>query len=172
MGALRSVLICALVAVQAVFPDQIVGSGNGSVWIRATDLLEAGDRVVLCLPFPGEGVTLVYTHSMYGGDVREQFVPAGRSLRRVDMTTANPAAAEYYASTVSVTEVNGRYRVDAPPADYDEVVVRVDDVGHHRLIVGDETFDLLARTGQAHRVRLDLVRENWWARWSGQGAGC
>jgi hypothetical protein len=172
MVALRSLLICALLAVQAVSPDQIVGSGNGSVWIRATDLLDARDRVVVCLPFPGEGVTLVYTHSMYGGDVRERIVPAGRSLRRVDMTTANPAAAEYYASTVSVTEVNGRYRVDAPPADFEEIVVRVDDVGHHRLIVGDETFDLLALTGQAHRVRLDVVRGSWKTRWRGTADPC
>ena len=120
---------------------------------------------LICQPFPGEGVTLVYTHSMYGGDVHERFVPSGRSLRRVEMTTANPAAAEYYASTVSVTEVDGRYRVDVPPADYDEIVVRVADIGHHRLIVGDETFDLLALTGQAHRVRLDVVQKNWRTRW-------
>ena len=167
--ALRPVLICAFLVFQAVSTGQVKGT---SVWIRATDLLDSGDRVVVCRPFPDDGVTLVYTHSMYGGDVRERFVPTGRSLRRVEMTTANPAAAEYYASTVSVTEVEGRYRVDAPPATYDEIVVRVNDVGHHLLVVGDETFDLLALTGQAHRVRLDVVRTGWPTRWFGPGGGC
>ena len=170
--ALRPVLILALLVFQAVIPGQIAGNGSGSVWIRATDLLDTGDRVVVCRPFPGEGVTLVYTHSMYGGDVRERFVPSDRSLRRIEMTTANPAAAEYYASTVSVTEIDGRYRVDVPPADYDEIVVRVDDVGRHRLIVGDETVDLLAMTGQAHRVRLDVVRRGWTTRWLAGRGGC
>ena len=170
--ALRSVLIWTLLACQGVSPGQNAGNAHRSAWIRATDLLDAGNRVVVCRPFPDEGVTLVYTHSMYGGDVRERFVPAGRSLRRVEMTTANPAAAEYYASTVSVTEVDGRFRVDAPPAGYDEIVVRVDDVGHHRLIVGDVTFDLLSLTGQAHRVRLDVVRENRSSRWPGHLERC
>jgi hypothetical protein len=170
--ALRPVLIWALLALQAVSPGEVASWGGGSAWIRVTDLLDTGDRVVLCRPFPDDGVTLIYTHSMYGGDVRERFVPDGRSLRRVEMTTANPAAAEYYAMTVSVTEVDGRYRVDASPASYDEVVVRVDDVGHHRLVVGDETFDLLAVTGQAHRVRLDVVRKAPWTRWIGRTTAC
>jgi hypothetical protein len=170
--ALRPALIWALLALQAISPGQIAASTNGAVWIRATDLLDLGDRVVLCEPLPADGVTLVYTHSMYGGDVRERFVAAGRSLRRVEMTTANPAAADYYASTVSVTEVDGRFRVDTPPADYEEIVVRVDNVGHHRLIVGDETFDLLALTGQAHRVRLDVLRGSWKTRWLGSDGIC
>jgi hypothetical protein len=173
--ALRPVLIRALLALQAVFPGLAADWGSGSAWIRATDLLDSGDRVVLCRPFPADGVTLVYTHSMYGGDVRERFVPDGRSLRRVEMTTANPAAAEYYATTVSVTEVDGRYRVDAPPATYDQIVVRVDDVGRHRLVIGDEMFDLLALTGQAHRVRLDVMRDTWWQRFvlsPGRASSC
>lgn len=172
MVALRPVLICALLALQAAAPGLVTGWGSGTVWIRATDLLDTGDHVVVCRPFPSDGVTLVYTHSMYGGDVRERFVPDGRSLRRVEMTTANPAAAEYYATTASVTRVDGRYRVDAPDATYGEIVIRVDDVGSHRLVVGDETIDLLALTGQAHRVRLDVVRARWPVGWLGRLGTC
>ncbi len=142
---------------------------GGSPFIRVTDLSDVsgngGSEVILCRPFPPEGVTLVYTHSMFGGDVRETFVPSGQSLRRVEMTTANGAAADYYAFTVDVTRVGDRYRVDVPPEDFQEIVVRVDDVGNHRLIVAGETIDMVAAAGNAHPVRLDVVRESWTTQW-------
>lgn len=165
MALLSSILVFALLAVQA-------SGANAPVHVRVTDLTDTGGEVILCRPFPADGVILVYTHSMYGGDVRERFVPAGRSLRRVEMTTANAAAAEYYATTVEVTRVGERYRVEAPPAEYDEIVVRVDGVGQHRLIVGEETFDLLALTGQAHRIRLNVVRSMPVSHWWGGDDGC
>lgn len=133
---------------------------------------EADGTVILCRPFPSDGITLVYTHSMFGGDIRETFAPAGGMLRREEMTTANGAAADYYAFTASVTRVGDRYRIEVPPADFSEIVVRVDDIGRHRLTIGDETVDLLAMTGQAHQVRLDVVTSTWLTRLWGGGDGC
>ena len=125
--------------------------------IRATDA--ATGRVILCRPFPGTGeATLVFTHSMYGGAVAETFAPTRDSrLRRVAITTANAAAAEYYAYDGAVTAVGDRYRVDAPAAAFAEIAVRVDRVGGHRLRVGGDAFDLVALAGDRRRVVLDVA---------------
>ena len=164
-----AVLALGLLAVQ--------GPGLGTQpLLRVTDLTaQTGvldGEVILCRPFPVEGVVLVYTHSMFGGDVQETFVPANGMLRRVEMTTANGAAADYYAFTASVTRVGDRYRIKVPPAEFTDIVVRVDDVGSHRLMIGDETVDLLAMTGQAHRVRFDLVTSSWVSRLWSRRDGC
>jgi hypothetical protein len=134
--------------------------------------LETGARLA-CEPLGhGERVVLVFTHSMYGGDVREEYVAGsdGR-LRRVEMTTANAAAAEYYAHDGRVTRLDDRFRVDAPPASFDEIVVRVDDVGRHRLLRNGGELDLLAAVGQGTPVRLDVVRLGPVDRWTGGGCG-
>jgi hypothetical protein len=127
----------------------------GAPAIVATDL--TAGAVVVCRPLPeAERVALVYTHSMYGGDVVEEFVATddGR-LRRVALTTGNEAAAEYYAHTAGVERVGGRFRVEVPAAEFEELVVRVDRVGGHRLRVGGEEVDLLAATGDRRRLRLE-----------------
>ena len=123
----------------------------------ATD--ETAGRVVLCRPLAGrERVALAFTHSMYGGDVVEEYDATGKHrLRRVAMTTANAAAAEYYAYTADVVRVGARFRVDVPAAEFDEIVVRVDRTGAHRLLFGAERVDLLAATGDGHRVRLEIT---------------
>lgn len=120
----------------------------------ATDLTTG--RVVLCRPMTGDDtVALVFTHSMYGGDVVEEYaVTRDARLRRVAMTTANAAAAEYYAHTAGVVRDGDRFRVDVPAAEFPDLIVRVDRVGAHRLRVGAETLDLVAATGDRHRLRL------------------
>ncbi|MGH2532844.1 MAG: DUF1850 domain-containing protein [Thermomicrobiales bacterium] len=145
-------MLFAALAVLAVL------TAPGAIGVTVTDLTDG--RVIVCQPMPGGGrMTLVYTHSMYGGEVWEVFVPRddGR-LVRVEMTTANAAAAEYYAYDSPVVREGNRYRVDLPPADYDEVVIRVDQVGRHRLLIGGETIDLLAVAGDGHRVELAASR--------------
>ena len=121
-----------------------------------TDL--ATGATLLCEPLPpGRRVALVFTHSMYGGDVREVYEVGGDGrLRRIETTTANAAAAEYYAYDGAVTRVGDRFRVDAPAAIFEEIVVRVDRVGAHRLTWDDGALDLLAAAGDRVPVKLSV----------------
>lgn len=119
---------------------------------------ETAGKVVLCQTVsPATRITLIYTHSMFGGDVIEEFVPLGNDrLRRLRMSTANEAAAEYYAYEADVIATNQRFIVDVPRATFGEIVVRVDRVGHHRLGFDGTTIDLLAASGDRHQVRFFL----------------
>lgn len=116
---------------------------------------------------PASGVVLAFDHSMYGGEVREVFEAGGGGrLRRVAVTTANAAAAEYYAYDGRVVRDGDRYRVDAPPREFPAIVVRVDRVGAYRLGLGPETVDLVA-VADGHPVRLALRPVAAVARWIG-----
>jgi len=119
-------------------------------------------RAAFCRRFPAGGFALAFDHSMYGGEVRERFVAAGGSLRRIETTTANLAAAEYYAYDGAVVRQGERFRVEAPTLDLPAVVVRVDRVGRHRLLIGGERLDLLPLVGDRRPLRLALAA----------GAGC
>jgi hypothetical protein len=101
----------------------------------------------------GERVVLAFTHSMFGGDVREEYVITRQgALRRLAMLTEHPAAADYYAHTADVTRDGDMYRIDVPAAEFEEIAVRIDRVGKPRLIFGDQELDLLAATGNQHRI--------------------
>lgn len=117
-------------------------------------------RVIFRRPLAADGFTLAFDHSMYGGEVRERFVPAGGpgrgSLRRVETTTANAAAAEYYAYDAPVVRQGERFRVDVPPLELPDLVVRVDWVGKPRLLIGGERLDLVPVVGDGRPVRLAL----------------
>ena len=130
----------------------------------ATDV--TGDAVILCRPVGvGERIALVFTHSMYGGDVREEYVATsdGR-LRRVAVTTANAAAAEYYAHTTDVAREGDRFRLEVPEASFTRLVVRADRIGDHRLEVGAETVPLAATAGDGRQVRLEIEERSVWDR--------
>lgn len=132
---------------------------------------ETAGRTMLCRPFPAPTrVTLAFTHSMYGGEVRETYTVAdGSRLRRVALTTANAAAAEYYAYVADVVRDGTRFRVDLPAAEFDEIVVRVDRVGDHRLMVAGVEIDLVAAAGDRHQVRLDVRSSTLAERLLGRG---
>lgn len=117
---------------------------------------ETGDETVLCRPLAvGERFVLAYTNSMYGGDVRETFTVTGDgTLRRLAMHTEHPAAADYYAFTADVVRDGELYRIDLPPAEFATIAVRVDKVGAPRLLFSDRELDLLAATGNQHRLIL------------------
>ncbi len=119
---------------------------------------ETAGRDVICLPLSSTSqVAYSFTHSMYGGDVTEEFVLAGTDrLRRTSFSTANEAAAEYYAYETNVVPIDGRFVVDVPIVEFSEIVVRVDTIGAHRLRLNDSTIDLLAATGDRHQVRLTV----------------
>lgn len=90
----------------------------------------------------GSTVTLVFTHSMYGGGVRETWRIEGSALDRVRIETDNAAAAEYYASDGRVERTDTGFEVIAPPLLTESLVVRIDQIGRHRLRVGGEEIAL------------------------------
>lgn len=148
----------------AVFALLVAGSGwgliaaaPGAVSVLVGAEAESG-RIVFCRPLPASGFTLAFDHSMYGGEVRERFVAvAGRAIvRRVETTTANEAAAEYYAYDAPVVADGARFRVEVPPLDLPELVVRVDRVGGHRLLIGAERLELLPLVGERRPLRLTI----------------
>ena len=135
--------------------------------VVATDLDD--DRVVVCRGVrAGERLVLAFTHSMYGGVVREEYAAMGNAeFRRVAVTTANAAAAEYYAYTAAVIREGDRFRLDVPEASFRRIVVRADGIGRHRLEVGGSVVPLLAEGGEGRPVRLELVERPLWAGWRG-----
>ena len=140
----------ALAALLAVAPAAALPSPK----IVATDL-DTG-VVVLCRPAL-EDLTLAYTHSMYGGEVREVFVGGddGR-LRRLEMTTANAAAAEYYAYDGRVLLDADGFRVVVAPLTLDTLPVVLDRVGQHRLRFTDTEVALTEAGDEPVQATLDV----------------
>lgn len=120
---------------------------------------QASGRVLVCTRLqPGTPITLSFQHSMYGGDVLEEYRAAGLKLRRARITTANAAAAEYYAYLGGVARDGNRFVVEAPVIALDGLNVLVDGVGRQRLSVGGAEYDLLARAGDGVSVRIGVER--------------
>lgn len=90
-------------------------------------------------------VTLVFTHSMYGGEVRETWRAQGSELIRDSIVTDNAAAAEYYATDGTVEQVSDGFEVTASPIAIDALAIRIDQIGKHRLRVGEEEVSLADR---------------------------
>ncbi|MDQ3693074.1 MAG: DUF1850 domain-containing protein, partial [Chloroflexota bacterium] len=124
----------------------------------------AGTAVVCRSLAHGERVTLAFTHSMYGGDVHEEYMVTRQGrLRRVAMRTAHPAAADYYAHTANVVREGEMYRIEIPVAEFAAIAVRIDEVGRPRLIFRDHELDLLTATGHQHRVIIGATLSNRFA---------
>lgn len=118
-----------------------------------------GEQVLCTRVEPATSVTLSFTHSMFGGFVDEQYLlrPDG-TLVRQGIVTENAAAAEYYATDGHVQTVEGGYEVLAAPFATDDLTVRVDARGNHRLTVGTTTFPLYERLGESVQVHLEGER--------------
>src|SRR5665811_504281 len=91
---------------------------------------------------PASVVTLVFTHSMYGGEVRESWRADGSRLARVRIETDNAAAAEYYATNGRVERTDHGFTLIAPPLEVGALAIRVDQIGKHRLRFGAEELSL------------------------------
>lgn len=116
-----------------------------------------GDALV-CHPIGRDSsVTLVFTHSMYGGDVRETYVAEGDRLRRTSITTANAAAAEYYATDGRISRIDDGYLLLLPEQTFDHLIFRIDDIGKHRLLIDGELVALTDGSGGSRQARLDVV---------------
>jgi hypothetical protein len=131
----------------ALQPDlALTATTDGGAWLACA-------RVA-----PGDELTLAFTHSMYGGDVRETYRVAddGRLVRE-RMVTDNAAAAEYYAWDGRVARTDGGYEVIGPAFATDDLVVRVDARGDHRLTAGDWTWRLADAVARPTRVRIAVT---------------
>ncbi|MBA2276919.1 MAG: DUF1850 domain-containing protein [Chloroflexia bacterium] len=107
----------------------------------------------------GETFLLVFRHSMYGGEVREEFQAEDGRLVRTGVKTEKAAAAEYYAYDGRVEPAPDGYRVIVPPATMDEVVIRLDRIGQHRLRFNDEELALTEPSSEsvAATLRVESV---------------
>ncbi len=117
------------------------------------------DSALVCRPIGRDSsVTLVFTHSMYGGEVRETYTVApGNRLRRTSIVTDNAASAEYYATDGRIAHTDEGYRLLLPEQTFDDLVFRIDDVGRHRLVVDDESIPLTDGSGRSIQARLSVI---------------
>lgn len=125
---------------------------------RMIAVTTAEEGALVCHPIGrGSSVTLVFTHSMYGGDVRETYVAAGDRLRRTSIITGNAAAAEYYATDGLISRTDDGYLLLLPEQTFDHLIFRIDDIGKHRLLIDGELFTLTDGSGRSRQARLDVV---------------
>ena len=137
----------------------VAGAGLTPVAVLRVSSPDGG--IATCASVPrGETVTLVFRNSMFGGDVRETFeVAADRSLLRTRVVTDNAASAEYYAWDGRIESVADGFQVVVPPQAYTELTIRVDQVGRHRLRIGEREIALFPLVEGSAAARLHIARE-------------
>lgn len=118
-------------------------------------------ELVWCVPVrEHDTVQLQFTHSMYGGYVRERWTIApDNTLLRVRFVTENAAAAEYYATNGTTYRADDGYVVPVEPLWRSELVVRVNSRGNHVLSVDDQTVHLTDLLPQSTQVRITVEPE-------------
>ena len=118
---------------------------------------ENGEVIACAVVNDGDVVQLQFTHSMFGGYVRErwQVTPDGR-LNRVRFVTENAAAAEYYATDGSSYEADDGFVVPGDPLQQPELVIRVNNRGNHILTVNDAEWHLAEITQGSTQVRISI----------------
>jgi len=116
-----------------------------------------GQRLACNRVAPGTEVILAFTHSMYGGDVTETWQVERSGLHRVSMVTDNAAAAEYYAWDGRIVRQGDRFEVTTDPLAIEQLVVRVDQIGRHRLTIGNHDLTLAAMVDESAQVRIDVL---------------
>jgi hypothetical protein len=147
-----------LLVVVAIVSMVLTTSGTAVRVVRGDD----GSVLVCQRVAPGTRVDLTFTHSMYGGDVTEAWSVSGDSLERVSILTDNAAAAEYYAWDSQVERSGDRFRVVTTPLQEPALVVRVDQIGQHRLMIENEIHDLWTTIGGTAQVRIEPVSAPAW----------
>lgn len=153
-GGTGPLLIVALVAIGLMLAASLL---QPVTWLRVTT--DDGTLVACGRANGGTPITLEFTHSMFGGFVRELYHlgPDGL-LERQRMVTENAAAAEYYATDGRIRHIPEGYEVLAPPFVTDRLVVRVDARGQHRLTIGGLTHPLYDQLQASTAVTLEGMR--------------
>lgn len=147
-------VILALVLV--ALPGMLLQSGPGLVVSATTG---DGQAVVCARVSPDALITLTFTHSMFGGDVREMYrVDADGVLIRERVVTDNAAAAEYYATDGRTEQRADGYEVISAPFSTSDLVIRVDQRGNHQLTIGQTTWNLADTLSEPTQVRITTDR--------------
>ena len=128
--------------------------------VQVTD--ENGNTIACVRTAPGDPVVLTFTHSMYGGDVTEIWTVGDGGLDRVRILTDNAASAEYYAWDGQVERAGQRFEVVTQPLHEPALLVRVDQIGRHRLTIGDRNIDLMAMVDTTAQVRIEPGQQPFW----------
>ena len=153
-GGTGPLLIVALLAVITMLAASLL---QPVTWIR---VITADGTLVACGRVDGDTpITLEFTHSMFGGFVREEYrVRPDGLLERQRMVTENAAAAEYYATDGAIRQTSEGYEVLASPFVTDRLVIRVDARGQHRLTIGGVTHPLYDQLRASTAVTLEGMR--------------
>lgn len=140
IGAMLLVMVPALVSSSAQ-SLRVYSNTSSLVWCTSIN--------------PGDIVQLQFTHSMYGGYVREHWrVSAGNQLDRVRFVTQNAAAAEYYATDGTSYQDDDGFVVPTNPLTQPELVVRVNSRGNHVLSANEESVNLAEVLLTSTQVRI------------------
>lgn len=129
----------------------LVTTGSSSLHVRTAD----GEGLWCVDANTGTEVQLQFTHSMYGGFVRETWrITPDSQLERLSFVTQNAAAAEYYAADGSSYRSDNVYVVPGSSLQRAELVIRVNDRGNHQLTVGGVQIDMAGELQQSTQVRI------------------
>lgn len=106
---------------------------------------------------PGDRFTISFTHSMYGGFVRETWeIDADGTVHRADFVTENAASAEYYAVDGRVERTSDGFRVVADPVSQNELIFRVNQRGSHWLYLDDRRVHLADLVQPSAQMRIGV----------------
>ena len=146
-GVLVGALLLVMVPV-------LVSSSARSLLVYSSEQAQAW-----CIPVKShDSMQLQFTHSMFGGFVREEWqVTPNNQLQRNRFVTENAAAAEYYATDGTSYLADDGYVVPGPPLQQSELVIRVNNRGNHVLTVGTHTVYLAEELTESTQVRIEVV---------------
>lgn len=150
-------VLLALVLVLVVMLPMLLVQSPRSVQIHTS----AGE-MIWCSPVDiGDTVQLQFTHSMFGGFVREQWqVTPGNQLQRDRFITQNAAAAEYYATDGTSYQADDGFVVPGEPLLESELIVRANSRGNHVVTVNENSVHLSQTLPQSTQVRISIESQS------------
>ncbi|WP_224448329.1 DUF1850 domain-containing protein [Haloprofundus salilacus] len=144
--ALASIAVLALVlagGAAATQPERVLVVENA----------ETGERLFATPVENDTTVTLAYNHSVEGSPVRDVYAVRGDELVMTRMEFSSYGWG--FPAQANVTRENGSFVHHPDDVRLSELYVSPGDVAGHRLHVGDETYDLVARS-DAETVRIHV----------------
>lgn len=114
---------------------------------------DTGERLLSTPVENGTTVTLAYNHSVEGSPVRDVYAVRGDRLVMTRMEFASYGWG--FPAQANVTRENGSFVSRPDDVRLSELYVSPGDVAGHRLLVGDETYDLVALSDGTVRIHLE-----------------